>query len=77
MVLQKVQHDKAACTLVIPEWKSAPFWPLIYTSKGIAHYIQDIEYLSGKRVIVKGAGKNGVFVKLPMKFRMLALKIDF
>ncbi|VDI05831.1 Hypothetical predicted protein [Mytilus galloprovincialis] len=35
MVLQKVQHDKAACTLVIPEWKSAPFWPLIYTSKGV------------------------------------------
>ena len=26
----KIENEKADCTLVVPKWKSAPFWPLLF-----------------------------------------------
>ena len=33
-VSKKIKNEKCNCTLIIPEWKSAPFWPLLFSDKG-------------------------------------------
>ena len=37
---------KASGTLIVPEWQSAPFWPLLHPSKGeFADFVLDIQEL--------------------------------
>ena len=78
-VVNKMVFEKAQGTLILPEWKSAPYWPLICSSKDIfKEFITDIiDYLPCNKAIVKGAGKNGIFSECPLNFRMLALKVRF
>jgi len=76
-VLNKMKNDKAYGTLILPEWKSASFWPIVHSHIGFAHFIKDLCYLSEGKNIVKGTGKNGVFAEWPLKFKMLVIKIQF
>ncbi|VDI52067.1 Hypothetical predicted protein [Mytilus galloprovincialis] len=41
-VVRKVENDKANSTLVIPEWKSAPFWPLLFASNNLTKFIKGL-----------------------------------
>ena len=27
--INKILHDNATCTLIVPKWESAPFWPIL------------------------------------------------
>ena len=72
--LQKCVCDRARTTIVIPEWKSAPFWPLIslYSSR-----IRDIHTLPRGNLIVSGRTSKGIFCKRPLDFNMLAIRFEF
>ncbi|VDI18633.1 Hypothetical predicted protein [Mytilus galloprovincialis] len=61
MVVRKVEDDKANSTVVIPEWKSAPFWPLLFAFQNLTKSIKGTKFLPKEHSIVKGSGKNGVF----------------
>jgi hypothetical protein len=75
--LSKLRQDKAKGILIVPVWKSAPYWPIIHT-KGIVHkFIKDIHYLPQKYCIFTGAGKSGVFADNPLQFKMVALRMVF
>ncbi|VDI25194.1 Hypothetical predicted protein [Mytilus galloprovincialis] len=54
MTINKIIKDKAKCMLVIPEWKSAPYWPLLYKDGGFRDFIKEVIYLPRYNIIVKG-----------------------
>ena len=76
-VLNKMKRDQAYGTLILLEWKSVSFWPIIHSHIGLAHFIKDLCYSSEGKNIVKSTGKNGVFAEWPLKFKMLVIKIQF
>ena len=73
-VLEKFQNDNAVGTVVIPEWPSATFYPILI-SEGLRKRIKDTFVLPRYNSISKGLGNNGIFVKEPLSFRMIAIKI--
>ena len=75
--INKMRSDKAVGTLIIPEWISAPFWPLVCTRGIFASFIKEFRYLPNTKVIIRGAGKNCIFGPWPLKFRLLAFRIEF
>jgi hypothetical protein len=75
--LNNLRQDKAKGILIIPFWKSAPYWPIIQKNCIFHEFIKDIHYLPQKDCIFTGAGKNGVLADNPLKFKMVALRIVF
>ena len=75
--INKIIADKARGTLILPMWKSAPFWPLVCKENVFSDFVRDIRVLPEQNVIVSGQGNNGVFASEPLKFKLLALKIEF
>ena len=73
----KLQKEKAKGTLIIPCWKSAPFWPfLVNESDEFRTMVKESEVLPQANLIKKGQGNNGIFGIDPLKFKMIALRID-
>ena len=62
LTLRTVRHalNTAACgTLIVPRWPSAPFWPVLFPSRGsVAPYIVDVKVLSKSEVVII-PGKSG------------------
>ena len=75
--LNKIISEKAPGTLVIPMWKSAPFWPLVCQNYVFRDFVKDHRLLPQVNVIAAGKGNNGIFAEEPLKFKMVALKISF
>ena len=75
-ILKKIEKENAICTLIVPEWPSAPFYPALQ-SDSVKSHIVDTFVLPRINVIKKGLGNNGFFVKEPLSFNMLALKFVF
>ena len=32
--IRKNENEQADCTLIVPEWPSAPFWPMLFGTGG-------------------------------------------
>ena len=72
----KMQLEKANGTLVIPLWKSSPYWPCLLDLKGMFKpCISEVTNLGRIGITVSGNGNNGFFSKDPLPFDMLALRI--
>ena len=74
VVVKKVFRENLQATLVIPVWKSAPFWPLIYQNDSFVRPVSDHLYLQGTNVTHKGLGKNGIFGKKCQNFMFVAVR---
>ena len=75
--IHKISEDACIATLIIPEWKSAPFWTELYDNKGcIKKPVCDVVYLPTKGSVIPCLGNNGVFERGTLSFRMMALRID-
>jgi len=49
-VIRKFCEDRANGTLVVPLWKSAPYWVLLYESNGrFKSFIKSKHYLTDKK----------------------------
>lgn len=76
--VSKLCDEKAHGTLVVPVWKSAPFWALLVTEKGqFKSFVSEALFLKGQSLCEKGRGNNGIFVKKNTCLEMVALKIAF
>ena len=65
--LKKIVKEKAEGTLILPEWKSAPFWPLLLNSNGsYKPFIAENQILSRLNIITAGRCKKGIFTKNPI-----------
>lgn len=72
-VLQKIAENRAKCTLIIPDWPSAPFYPILRNEMFKKHVTGQI-VLARRNIIKEGLGNNGIFAKEPLSFNMLAVK---
>lgn len=72
-VVRKIENNKCNCTLVVPEWKPAPFWAMLIDMKGNFNtYVKTHSKMHSVQAICRGMGTNGIFGK-----RNLALDLDF
>ena len=75
-VINKLVSEKSKGTLVIPQWKSAPFWKQIYEESKFRSFVKDFRVLH-PNVIKRGRGNNGIFGNRKIIFKLIALKIAF
>lgn len=73
-VIDKIVKDKADGTLIVPLWKSACFWPKLFSHDKFANFVEASKVFSCK-VIEKGKGRNGIFGNKNSNFNIIALKI--
>ena len=82
-----MENCKAKGTLVVPEWKSAPFWPLLCSYDCpflLPEFVKDFCYLPRSRhMFLPGRGsslvytnKKSVFSGVP-NFNFLAFRLNF
>ena len=65
---------KALGTLVVPNWPSAPFWPLIFESD--LEYVFDVfEFTETQRILASGKNVNSMFANGTFAGKMLAVKL--
>ena len=76
LTLQKMEVDKGQGALILPDWPSAPFYPVIFKGKH-TRFVKEILRLPKLNIINKGLGNNGIFESNPLAFDMLALRLDF
>lgn len=75
---EKIVAEKANCTLIIPLWKSAPYWACLVKGDGSFNsFIKQVFNLSRYNVVISGKDKHGIFAKNPLPFDMLALNIMY
>jgi hypothetical protein len=77
--IKKVLKENAKCTLdlIVPEWKSAPHWPMIFSERYLKPSIMAKEIFTGLNFTHRGRGQNGIFGKKEQAFRFIALRILF
>ena len=81
MVIRAIRHlvaCKAKGTLTVPKWKSAEFWPLIF-SKNFEYkpYAKDvIEFSNTYGIFEQGSNKNTKFGVEPIGTQILAVLLD-
>lgn len=82
------EHARACCsidTLIVPEWPSAFFWPLLkpLPSRFASFTVDVISLPNRSDLIILGPGQKVFYRSKPSvffgssKFSMLALRIDF
>ena len=77
--IKKVLKENAKCTLdlIVPEWKSAPHWPMIFSERYLKPSIMAKEIFTGLNFTHRGRGQTGIFGKKEQAFRFIALRILF
>jgi hypothetical protein len=48
--VNKLTRENAMGTLVVPEWKSAPFWPIIHTGFKLRAFIKNVKVFKGYNI---------------------------
>ena len=77
-VFAKLERDEAKGTVILPLWKSAPFWPVLQPYQGnFAQFVKDVKVLPQYNVIQRGNGNNGIFGRNPLTCKLMAVKVDF
>ena len=77
-VLSHMRKYNAKGTLVVPQWFSASFWPLLCTQGTFIKEVTDLVYLPCvKEAYVPSRIEGGFFGVSDLKFSMLALKLDY
>ena len=76
-VLRKMAVDQAVGTIIVPKWRSAPFWPILFPDKGMARCVLACITFPVCGNVLPGYGKNGVFAKRKYNFDMIAVSLDF
>ena len=82
LVPRTLRHMRSCCaqgTLIVPLWRSAPFWPLLTTDGShLAHFVEDwVDLPPLKTAFCMGRHSSGVFGRENLNFRVLAVRINF
>ena len=77
-VIKKMVVDRASGVLVIPCWRSAAFWPILCPGgKFIPNVIDWFDLPTAKEFYTTCKNGRGMFGNADLKFRMLALRLNF
>ena len=83
--LRHLAKHKGIGTLIVPEWPSALFWPIIHDSpSSFASFVQEVIVLPrAADLLIEGPGQKTYYRSKPSVFKgcppfnMLALRLDF
>ena len=81
-LIARVLHHARACgcsgTLIVPEWPSAMFWPLLYAGHGYRPFVVGVRYLPlDANLVVPGKRGGCLFKGVVPNTNVLALRVDF
>lgn len=69
--------DRAQGILIVPLWKSAPFWPLLCQNGCFINIIKEFIMLPTEaKYYTKCKNGHGIFGNIDLKFGMLALRVN-
>jgi hypothetical protein len=75
--IQKVLTDNCSCTLIVPVWRSAPYWPVLFTDgKTLNSNVSDHYIFSPGKLTERGRGRNGIFDGRPLTFGLIAVRFN-
>ena len=76
--IRYVLFCKASGTLIVPKWKSADFWPMIFKHENETHYyVRDVlEFRSPENIYEQGQNKNSIFGSERFSSPVLAVRLD-
>ncbi|MCG7877889.1 MAG: reverse transcriptase domain-containing protein, partial [Candidatus Thiodiazotropha endolucinida] len=75
--IRKSVQEKCPCTIIVPQWRSAPFWPLLFPDGASkADFIADVFIFQPGVLTRRGRGRNGIFDGRPLSFGLVALRIN-
>ena len=67
LIAQNIKHARycnASGVLIVPEWKSATFWPMIHSGYKFRDGIRPLlEFRAPKNFFISGPGSNDVFTE--------------
>lgn len=70
---------KAKGVLVIPKWRSALYWPMLWndSEQKFYNFVKDaVEFCRPKNFFKAGSDKDSVFANSPFISNVIVLKID-
>lgn len=74
--INKMIQDKGSHTLIVPEWTSAAYWPMLVDQEGrFKSFIRDYRFFQGESLTKRGRGQNGIFGSQFLKFRLVAINV--
>ena len=74
--VRKVLNEECKCTIIVPQWRSAPFWPLFFPDgEKKATYVTDVFFFQPGILTKRGRGRNGIFDGRPLTFGLVAIRI--
>ena len=78
-VVKKIVEEKASGVLILPVWRSAPYWPLLFPNGQQADFIVNIKYFVSDRniFVTVGRTKRGIFGNKKYNVKMMALCVRF
>ena len=77
-VLGHAQEIHAEGTLIIPQWPSAPFWPMLFASESkVSQNIMTTEITDKEQVIIRRGGSGGQFFSKEPNTNLLAVRLNF
>ena len=78
-VLRHMSVGKEDGTLLVPEWRSAPWWPLLVTRRGRwREFVVDSRQIQPyEGIFVPGSAASSIFSSGTPAFSLLALKLKF
>ena len=73
--VRKVLNEECKCTIIVPHWRSAPFWPLFFPDgEKKATYVTDVFFFQPGILTKRGRGRNGIFDGRPLTFGLIAIR---
>ena len=77
-VLGHAQETHAEGTLIIPQWPSAPFWPMLFASESkVSQNIMTTEIIDKEQVIIRRGGSGGRLFSKEPNTNLLAVRLNF
>ena len=74
--IYKIKQEKCRGSLIVPMWKSAPYWPLLFPDGEIkASFVHEFIVYPPDKLTKRGRGRNGIFDGRPLKFPFLAIRL--
>ena len=76
--IRKVLKEKCTCTIIVPQWRSAPYWPVLFPDgNSKADFINDVYVFPPGILTRQGRGRNGIFDGRPLTFGLVAVRINW
>ena len=74
--INKMIQDKGSHTLIVPEWTSAAYWPMLVDQEGrFKSFIRDYRFFQGESLTKRGRSQNSIFGSQFLKFRLVAINV--